>query len=95
MAWGRRCEIGCESWPDEDQYKACPLCGDPAERYGNLEPLSPSEAKHRVFEAFYEQHCHDLGIPVDGPLHEDPRPQPEGGAWVGSGSVQDFSVQPT
>lgn len=92
MAWGRRCDLGCESWPDEDQYTVCPLCGDPAERFSNLEPLTPSEAKHRRFEAYYEQHCHELGIPVDGPLHEEPGVLNEPGVQVGSGGVQDFSV---
>jgi hypothetical protein len=71
MAWGRRCEIGCESWPDDDRYKICPLCKDPAPRYKNLTPMDASAARHREFEVFYREHCERLGIPVDGPLRDD------------------------
>lgn len=76
MAWGRRCDIGCESWPDDTAYKECPICGMETTRFSNLIPLDEAEAKAakaRVeFEAYYEKHCEDLGQEVEGPL-EAPR----------------------
>lgn len=70
MAWGRRCDLGCESWPDDDRYVNCPVCGEPTTRFSNLRPLSPSEANHAEFEAHYIEHCLTLRQPVDGPLPE-------------------------
>jgi hypothetical protein len=45
MAWGRRCEIGCETWPDESTYTTCPSCGEKTTRYSNLSPLDAAEAR--------------------------------------------------
>jgi hypothetical protein len=63
MAWGRRCGMGCESWPDDNAYKVCPICGEKAPRYKNLEPLTPEEAAHAAFEHFYSKwdEDHDPG----------------------------------
>lgn len=76
MAWGRRCDLGCESWPDDAEYKVCPICSCEAPRFSNLRPLDKKEAakaKARIeFEVFYEKHCEELGQPVEGPL-EAPR----------------------
>lgn len=55
MAWGRRCDLGCESWPDDDKYKKCPVCGDKTTRYTNLDPISEEDAAHVLFEHFYEK----------------------------------------
>lgn len=52
---GRRCEIGCETWPDTDKYKRCPECGEPTKRYRGVEPLSEEEAAPLAFEAFYKE----------------------------------------
>ena len=54
---GRRCQIGCESWPDDDAYDMCPRCGEPTTRYTNLRPLDVFEA-HAIasrldFEDYY------------------------------------------
>lgn len=72
MAWGRRCAIGCESWPDELIYQKCPECGEPTERISNLSPIHPEEGRsilrHKAFERFYEDHCRKKGQPVEGPL---------------------------
>lgn len=54
MAWGRRCDNGCESWPDDKRYKRCPSCGEPATRFSNLQPLDKLEALYAEFEAYYE-----------------------------------------
>jgi hypothetical protein len=56
MAWGRRCDFGCESWPDDDHYKTCPSCGKETTRYSNLRPLDRTEALIAEFEAFYEDY---------------------------------------
>jgi hypothetical protein len=75
VAWGRRCDLGCESWPDDPKYKTCPACGEPAPRYHNLSPLTMTEAerfrKNALFEEFYETRCIARGISADGPLPDD------------------------
>jgi hypothetical protein len=72
MAYGRRCGIGCESWPDDDEYAVCPRCGEETERYRNLNPLDEDEARsiklHLEFEEFYEARCAERGVTVDGEL---------------------------
>jgi hypothetical protein len=74
MAWGRRCEIGCESWPDEAEYSKCPQCGEETKRWKNLHPLNADEARsirlHAEFERYYARRCHLRGVPVEGPLPE-------------------------
>jgi hypothetical protein len=57
MAIGRRCEIGCETWPDVGAYRVCPECGEPTTRYRgeNIRPISEEEALPRLFEAFYRE----------------------------------------
>lgn len=72
MATGRRCDLGCESWPDEPIYKKCPTCGEPTKRFSNLTVLSPEEARskllHTEFETFYERRCAARGVATDGRL---------------------------
>ena len=75
MAWGRRCDPGCESWPDSDDYKRCPTCGEKTTRYSNLRPLDEGEA-HSLkaqgeFKVFYEVWCRKKGQSDDGPLPMD------------------------
>ena len=74
MALGRRCELGCESWPDTEAFKKCPECGEPTRRMSGLSPLALEEAqsvlRHYQFERAYEEHCRKLGQPVEGPLPE-------------------------
>lgn len=71
---GRRCDLGCESWPDELIYQKCPTCGEPTTRYTNLYPVSDEEGRSAIrraaFERFYEEHCRTRGVSVDGPLEE-------------------------
>lgn len=82
MAWGRRCEVGCESWPDEDVYELCPVCGEPTTQYSNLRPLPEDEARtlrlQLEFEAYYVDYCEQKGQPVDGGL---PMPPDEAAKW--------------
>jgi hypothetical protein len=72
MAAGRRCDLGCESWPPDERFITCPVCGEPTENYTNLKPLELDEAlsilNHQKFERFYEGHCRSRGIDVEGPL---------------------------
>ncbi len=57
MSKGRRCDLGCDSWPDDEDYKRCPICGEETTRYNNLRPLPEDEARsvkaHHEFEAMY------------------------------------------
>ena len=70
--WGRRCELGCESWPDTLEFRKCLRCGGETTRFSNLSPLSMEEAqsalRHAKFDAYYKEHCNKLGIPASGPL---------------------------
>ena len=76
MAWGRRCDVGCESWPDDDAYDECPVCGEPTVRFSNLRPLDETEARtlrlQLEFEHYYVEYCENKGQPVDGPLPMSP-----------------------
>lgn len=71
---GRRCSLCCESWPDEPIYTKCPQCGETTERFNNLVPMDPDEARsillHEQFKAYYERRCARRGIPAEGPLPE-------------------------
>lgn len=62
---GRRCDMGCETWPDEDDYKECPQCGEQTRRCRGVRPLSSEEAQsrkaHLDFEALYEVHAAEVG----------------------------------
>lgn len=52
---GRRCDQGCESWPDDDRYKFCFLCGEKTTRYSNLQPLTIEEANRVEFDLYYKR----------------------------------------
>src|SRR5688572_29136490 len=70
--FGRRCAMGCESWPDDDAYDTCPMCGEVTTRYNNAYPIDANEAKYKAnharFEDFYENRCAELGVTVSGPI---------------------------
>jgi hypothetical protein len=72
MPFGRRCGVGCASWPDKALFAHCPQCGEATTRYSNLTPLSDDEADsillHKEFDKFYARYCAQLGQPVEGAL---------------------------
>lgn len=76
MAWARRCDIGCETWPDDDDYDICPICGEETSRFSNGRPLDPDEARsirlQVEFEGYYVDYCENLGQPSDGGLPMKP-----------------------
>lgn len=55
MALGRRCDLGCETWPDDDKFKVCPECGEKTKRYKGVNPITDEEAVPYLFEAFYQE----------------------------------------
>lgn len=73
---GRRCALGCETWPDEIIYRRCLECGEETTRTRGAQPMSTEEAERRMlyflFEEYYERYCRVNGIPVEGPLPEKP-----------------------
>lgn len=70
--WGRRCDIGCESWPDSDDYNVCPVCGEETTRYGNVVPLSEQDARElrsaMLFKEFYAKYCDRKSQAEEGDL---------------------------
>jgi hypothetical protein len=85
MAFGRRCDMGCESWPDDDKYETCPICGQEAERFSNLDPLTETEAAHALFEHFYAKWDEDH----DPARLEGDAPDARGKYASSSGCVED------
>lgn len=51
---GRRCDIGCMTWPDDKKYNPCPICGEKTTRYRGVTVDDEDEINHALFEAFYE-----------------------------------------
>lgn len=69
----RRCEIGCESWPDDDIFITCSVCGERTRRVGNISPTIPFEEARSIklrelFDEYYARRCERMGIPAEGPL---------------------------
>ena len=69
MARGRRCALGCQSWPLSDDYKACPSCGEETKVYRNLNILDDDEARsiklHIEFEDYYAERQAAKGLTVE------------------------------
>jgi hypothetical protein len=55
MATGRRCPIGCFTWPDDEKYRVCPECGDETTRFRGVQPLDEEQATMLRWEAFYRE----------------------------------------
>lgn len=55
MARGRRCDSGCETWPTDDRYKFCFLCGEKTTLYKKVKPITVEEANEIEFEQFYKR----------------------------------------
>lgn len=72
MAWGRRCDNGCESWPNDDRFLECPICREETTPYSNLKPLDEEEARQRYFEGWYATWCELRNQDPDGPLPMTP-----------------------
>jgi hypothetical protein len=54
---GRRCEMGCETWPDDTLYSICPNCEEPTRRFTRMSPLSAEEALSKKKHADFERWC--------------------------------------
>lgn len=56
MALGRRCDLGCLTWPDDKKkYDPCPICGEPTTRYRGVTVADEDEITQAMFEAFYKE----------------------------------------
>lgn len=68
----RRCEMGCESWPDSDLYNFCLSCGEATTRIKQSPTLTDEEARSRTLHALFEEHyawrCAQIGVEPDGPI---------------------------
>jgi hypothetical protein len=62
-AIGRRCAMGCETWPDDQQYALCPTCQERTRRCRNVQPLHPAEALSKKRHADFERWCAANGRP--------------------------------
>jgi hypothetical protein len=61
MALGRRCAIGCLTWPDDKKkYKTCPVCGEPTTRYRGVTVADEDEINAAMFEAYYAEYDEKL-----------------------------------
>lgn len=58
-AAGRRCDLGCESYPDDVAYKTCLVCGEPTRRLNNAWPMPADEAHTKLMRAKFEQWLDD------------------------------------
>lgn len=57
MALGRRCAIGCLTWPDEkNKYGTCPVCGEKTTRYRGVTVADEDEINAALFEAHYREY---------------------------------------
>jgi hypothetical protein len=69
---GRRCSLGCESWPNQELYAKCPYCGEETKAYTGLSPLTEDEAasilRRQEFERYYARYCALNGQSVEGDL---------------------------
>lgn len=58
MSIGRRCAMGCATWPDETTYLDCPICRKATKRYRGADPMTPKAAlsakKYADFDHYYE-----------------------------------------
>lgn len=55
MANGRRCETGCETWPDQNIFSTCPICNGATTRYRDMDPLDVDEAMKILADAKNER----------------------------------------
>lgn len=58
MAWGRRCDLGCETWPDQELYRKCPVCGEKTDRFSNAgsDLLDEAEALVKLLYSQFEEY---------------------------------------
>jgi hypothetical protein len=74
-AIGRRCSMGCETWPDTDEYSLCPICDNDTKRFRGVEPLldqvALSKKCHAEFQRYYKnQHIADTKPYTDAELSD-------------------------
>lgn len=55
----RRCSICAINWPDTNDFKYCPACGEDTGRIRDIVPIDADDARsrklHAEFERFYEK----------------------------------------
>lgn len=65
---GRRCAIGCATWPDELKYAICPRCGEPTSRFRGMKPMSAPEARKMALREAFEHYYENEHVVDDSPL---------------------------
>lgn len=58
---GRRCAMGCETWPNTDDYLTCPKCGEPTRVGRDAVPLEPDVARGLLRQAQFERWLEEHG----------------------------------
>jgi hypothetical protein len=83
MATGRRCDIGCATWPDKPLYSRCPECGEQTRRFSNAKDdlLDDDEAERRLLHAEFERYYEKYDAQADSdrldPVHLGDRYDPD------------------
>jgi hypothetical protein len=65
---GRRCPMGCETWPADEKYKHCPICGEGTRLSRGVAALDPEEARIKKAYADFESYYNDIHEPDLRPL---------------------------
>lgn len=60
-AAGRRCDMGCESYPDHADFSTCLVCGEPTRRLNNAWPMPEEEARSKLAHAKFEEWLEEQG----------------------------------
>lgn len=68
---GRRCSIGCQTWPNDPEYAECPVCGEPTRIYRGVHPISQEEAQKALRRAEFEDFYENEWTPDETPITDE------------------------
>lgn len=68
---GRRCAMGCQSWPDDEAYATCPICEELTRLYRGINPLSEKDAASLANKANFERYYEHEHVQDNDPLTDE------------------------